>query len=407
MFVDYTDPTWEEQLENTLLEQSRYAPEFLGGSWLLTFEKAREIIGQFGEEVTDVILCGCGDSHHAAAGLEFAFQNLAQRNSQGLSSMSSSRYRIPQITRPEGTMVVGISASGEVARTLEALELAREAKAITVALTSDGSSRLARAATASISIPTPSFPGPGLISYLASLMMGFALCGALAAEEEVNQIAALFDALPDRLEGWVEGQTRVGREVAELMGGRESIVFLGGGPLYASAMFSAAKVIESAGTHAWAQDVEEWAHLEYFCEPAGMLTWLLSAEGRCASREREVQSAAEAIGRRMLASRWPGERELSAVYREAFSPLFLWAAPCAFAATYARLLGETPFRGFGGGRSREEGGGPSRIRSSERAASLKETVLPRARRLSTLTGLSEELEGKADKGSENVVDRGA
>jgi hypothetical protein len=52
--------------------------------------------------------------------------------------------------------------------------------------------------------------------------------------------------------------------------------------------------------------------------------------------------------------------------REALSPLALWVGPAAFASRCATQLGEEAFRGFGGGRSVEEGGGASRIRSSQR-----------------------------------------
>ncbi len=136
-------------------------------------------------------------------------------------------------------------------------------------------------------------------------------------------------------------------------------------------MFSAAKIVESAGVNAWGQDVEEWAHIEYFSEPTTMPTWLLSAEGRSIGREREIETAARAIGRQLLVSRWSGWQGLDPRTREAISPLLLWAGPVAYAAELARILGEEPFRGFGGGRSHAEGGGASKIRSSERASSVK------------------------------------
>ena len=50
---------------------------------------------------------------------------------------------------------------------------------------------------------------------------------------------------------------------------------------------------------------------------------------------------------------------------EVFSPLVTSIPIELFAATRAELLGESYFRGFGGGRSQEGGGGISRIRTSD------------------------------------------
>ena len=97
-----------------------------------------------------------------------------------------------------------------------------------------------------------------------------------------------------------------------------------------------------------------------------MTTWILSAEGRCRSREVEIIKAAEAIGRRLAVSSWTGEEDWHPLLREIVSPLALWVAPTAYAAERSKILGSVPFRDFAGGRNSEEGGGASRIRSSKR-----------------------------------------
>ena len=137
-------------------------------------------------------------------------------------------------------------------------------------------------------------------------------------------------------------------------------------------MFSAAKVVEACGVSAWGQDTEEWAHIEYFSEPADMFTWILSSGGRSQGREIEIEAAAKAIGRRLVVSRWEGWSGLRQIVREAISPLFLWVGPSAFAAKLAEALEEKSFRGFEGGRNVVEGGGISRIRSSQRVESVNQ-----------------------------------
>jgi glucosamine--fructose-6-phosphate aminotransferase (isomerizing) len=260
-------------------------------------------------------------------------------------------------------LVVAISASGEVARTLEAVEIAASRGGHTLALTSTEGSSLAEASAHALVLPTVEYPhGPGLLSYLGSLMG----CIALAVELfDLPEIASALEILPRQLARWTDEQRLLGASMAE--GENESgIVFAGGGPGYAAALFAAAKVVEAAGEYAWGQDLEEWAHLEYFCNPPEMATWFLDSGGRCQSRVQEVEAAAKAIGRRMIVSRWLGAPSWSGDLREALSPLALWPGPVAYAEKRRELLGERPFRGFTGGRSREEGGGASRIRTSRR-----------------------------------------
>ncbi|MBK8021836.1 MAG: hypothetical protein IPK19_10535 [Chloroflexi bacterium] len=55
---------------------------------------------------------------------------------------------------------------------------------------------------------------------------------------------------------------------------------LGSGPSYAAATFGATKLLEAAGTHCWVQDLEEWAHLQYFvAEPDTTGTFLMRLQG--------------------------------------------------------------------------------------------------------------------------------
>jgi glutamine---fructose-6-phosphate transaminase (isomerizing) len=87
-----------------------------------------------------------------------------------------------------------------------------------------------------------------------------------------------------------------------------------------------------------------------------------------------VAEAAKAIGRRVAAIS-PQEHTLLSgavprflpvvLMREMFSPLVLSIPATLFAAYRAEVSGEDYFRAFGGGRNIEEGGGASRIRTSE------------------------------------------
>jgi glucosamine--fructose-6-phosphate aminotransferase (isomerizing) len=353
---------------DSLQIQSQQAIEFIASAWPAARENAKQILGALEGEIGEVILCGCGDSHHAALGLEMAFDIWAGVSARAATAMTASRYLIPRLKHGASqTLLIGISASGEVARTLEAIEMGVSCGVQTLALTGAADSSLARASHMSLSVPVPPMPeGPGLLSFLSSQLMGFAVVHALAGEGAGAELEICMRDMAVSLEGWIPDQTESGEKFAEEIDPANAVVFLGCGPAYGMAKFAAAKLIEAAGMPGWGQDGEEWTHIEYFAEPADAPTWLLSARGRSYGREEEIIAAAHAIGRNLNLSRWEGHPEWSSRAREALSVLALWAGPVAFASRMAARLGEEPFRGFGGGRSTEEGGGASRIRSSSR-----------------------------------------
>jgi glucosamine--fructose-6-phosphate aminotransferase (isomerizing) len=360
-------------LKNDLIEQSLVASDFIRETWPGLLEDAQETFRSWGTELEEVYLCGCGDSHHAAIGLEFAFSLWSGRKVRAAPAMFMSRYVVPSLGYPAGNaLVIGISASGEVARTIEAIDLANEIGARTLAFTSKPESSLAKKAKDTLFAVNPSTSGPGLLSYLASLLMGVASCAALANEVDRKEICSCMEELPLILDDWIPSSMESGKLFAENPMIRAGCVFVAGGSLIGSAIFAAAKLIESTGIYAWAQELEEWGHLEYFCNPAQMPTCFFSAEGRTTSREEELIEAANTIGRQMNIYRWKGLDHWGSEAREALAPFGLWAGPAACAARLAENMEEEAFRGFRGGRSREEGGGASRIRSSFRYKSFRD-----------------------------------
>ena len=81
------------------------------------------------------------------------------------------------------------------------------------------------------------------------------------------QIDSYLNAMPAAFSEWGAGEQAKGHDAAQKVDHRQPILFLGAGPARGAAMFAAAKVIEAVGQSASSQDVEEWAHLEYFNDP--------------------------------------------------------------------------------------------------------------------------------------------
>ena len=339
--------------------------------------------------VKRIYLVGCGDSYHAPVGAELAFHQLAGVPTQAISALTFSRYVVGHLppTGPKTNLVIAVSVSGVVSRTIEALRLARQAGATAVALTGAPDAPLAQSAEKVFQTTVPPLPDelagmvvPGVRSYLASQM---ALYSAAIRIGEVrgHLTTAQADALRAELlglAGVMEATIRACEPIAhDLMRAWTDIpefVYVGAGPSYGVAMFSAAKMLEASGDPALAQETEEGAHLQYFGRRADTPTVLISAADYDADRMAEVARAAQSIGRRTIGVLPDGEAAISryvdhvlpvmGTIRECFAPLVYSIPGELLAAERAAAIGADYFQGFGGGRTVDWADGASRIRDS-------------------------------------------
>jgi glucosamine--fructose-6-phosphate aminotransferase (isomerizing) len=343
-------------------------------------------------DIRRVFIAGCGDSHFAGRAAELAFEQVAGLPCEAMTAMQFSRYTVGYLPEPaESNLVLAISASGQVSRTIEALELARPVGAATVALTGNGDSPLAKAAELTLLAAVPPLAEdeaglvvPGLRSYLASLLALY-LCAIELGERrghlsqtKANALRWELSGAADLIEETIALNGETAAQLADAWNDADYHVFCGAGPNYGTALFAAAKLLEASGDPAAGQETEEWAHLEYFGRHTPTPTFLISAGGWDEDRALEVAAAAKGIGRRVaviapagsgLAETMDKDAVLGVAVgslRECFSPLVLCIPAVLYAAARADLLNEPYFRAFGGGRNPEGGGGISRIRTSGR-----------------------------------------
>ena len=126
------------------------------------------------------------------------------------------------------------------------------------------------------------------------------------ADGYFNHRVAVFDAavplveiISDEKAGEIKHDRT--RQVAERLGEAEHWVFMGSGPSYATALFSAAKLVESCGANAWGQDIEEWAHIQFFNRQEHTPTCVIIPPGRSVDRALELLPYIKGIGRQTLA----------------------------------------------------------------------------------------------------------
>ena len=381
---------------NSMIEQVKSIPELLRETFQTLDDTARQTLHpELILSLKRIYITGCGDSHHAGLTTQLAFETLTGLPTTAATSLDFARYKagfLPQ-SGPKTNLVVGISVSGGVARTFEAINMAKQAGATTISLTATPESRVGQAGEILFQAPDPPFETPEgvntpgirsfFINQVALLLMAIRIGevrGTLTTpaaneyREELLGMATVIDnaitkndaAILKLAEGWKDA---------------DEFVFVGGGPNFGMALFSAAKVLEASGDPALGQDTEEWAHLQYFAKKVETPTFFITAADRDLSRMEEVITAAKQIGRRVVvicpesAETLIEKSDYAFTFspvKEIFSTLVTQIPGELFAAYRAEVIDEPFFRDFAGNRSSEGGGGISRIRTSEYWETWKE-----------------------------------
>ncbi len=252
-----------------------------------------------------IYTAGCGDSYYAGLACEMAFAQFCRLSVKALPSMAFGRYEAAVL--PEGAVVFGISNSGGVARSIEAVAMAKAAGADTIAVTGRPDSLIAQEAAAAIAVPIEAMGrSPGIRSYTVQLLTLFLCAIELGERRDVlspSSAAAWRQQLREvatSIEATIEANDDVIKQLAETLRDQENWVFVGSGPSYATALFSAAKLVESCGANAWAQDLEEWAHIQFFNRQERTPTCLIIPPGPSVERAQELLPYVKAIGRYTL-----------------------------------------------------------------------------------------------------------
>ncbi len=352
-------------------------PHLLESALLPFDETARATLDfELCTSVRRISLVGCGDSHHAAVGAELAFRQLAGIAAGAFSALTFSRYQACYL-HPQGPntdLVIGISVSGGVARTIEALKLSQRAGARGIAFTGSVEAPLGQAAEQVFPLKLPAPPRelppgniPGVRSYAASQLALYAAAirigevRAALTTREADGLRGELRELAGIAEATIAACEQPTREIVDAWDTPGHVVFVGAGPLYGTAMFSAAKLIEASGTPALAQETEEWGHIQFFNDTPAIPTVLIDADGRSAGRMAEIAQSAATIGRQVIAIVPAGERAIAAhahavlpvqgQVRECFAPLVYHIPGAMLAAEYATRIGAEYYRAFGDGRS--------------------------------------------------------
>jgi glucosamine--fructose-6-phosphate aminotransferase (isomerizing) len=325
-------------------------------------DESREVFStpeQFGLQL--VLLTGCGDSASVARAAAFAWHELAGVPAFYVDAMTVARYygRQTQRGRPAGQLLLAVSASGRVARVVEAArQLRGTSRTLVCAATADTSSPLAEAADRILDTSSGApFASPGLASYVVNLL-GILHLAIRSGEvrgrytmDEADRLRQVLATTSETVAHTIASGWSAVRAVAESWAGFDCVELLGSGPARASAAFGAAKILEAVGLWAIDQDLEEFMHLQYFeRRPEQTATLVINpSDSAAASRAAEVQRSLATLRRpHVLLSDASLTGSDSITYPstpELFAPVVHAAVLGMLAADLADLRNERPGRG--------------------------------------------------------------
>ena len=247
-----------------------------------------------------VYLLGCGDSWASGLATRLAFERWAGVPTEALPAMEFSRYLIDYA--PPQSLVVATSNYGRTSRTIECVIQARACDLKTVAVTANPESPIAREAdfVLDLTYSERSF-APGTSSYIASLLILYSLALFLGEREgrlvtsEVESILKQIADLASPMQQTLEAAETPVKQLVQRVQSDSGICFLGAGPNYGTARFSASKMFEANRQQAISQELEEWAHEGFFFTDPNTYTFVLAAQGAGLDRAREQLSAIKAV----------------------------------------------------------------------------------------------------------------
>jgi glutamine---fructose-6-phosphate transaminase (isomerizing) len=314
-------------------------------------------------EVNTVYLIGDGDSYHASCAAEMTFEAITNVSCTPMSAQRFLDYGAAWMrpSAPRQTLVIATSASGGTKRVVQAIERARTHGALTIALTGTPNSAVTHAAARTIVVEVPQKErSPGIRTYQASLLGMFLLAiqfgemRNLYSQAEANSLRQELTMLADVVDVTTSAITERCHEVADLIADTPTMMMVGSGPSYGTALFSAAKMIEAAGVFAMGEDLEEWWHVQRFAYPIDMPVFVIAPPGRSYWRAGDLAATARALGRRVIAVTHKDDSEVTrhvhtvlpvhGEVREEFSPLLYHLFADYVASYVATRLGRALFQ---------------------------------------------------------------
>ena len=317
-------------------------------------------------EARRLVFAGSGDSLFAARSALPALRRWSGAAAQVMTGLEFARYESPLLG--PGDVLVAVSNSGGSTRTREAVALARDRGIPVLGITGSVEGPLAAMVDRTLHRPVRSagfdLDGHGraivhMAEYFATLRAHYGLALRLGvargrlAERDADELRTHIDHAVAAVPEAASLAEASARALAERLhaGGTDTVWVLGAGPNRGTAEYCAAKFHEQVPLNGIPQDLEEWAHLQYFLT----LSWgergpvlVLAPPGNARDRAEEVVAGIARAGG-LAVTVGPGEAagaggrlEVAADLPEVLTPLLYHVPVQLLVLHLARLAGVDP-----------------------------------------------------------------
>ena len=313
-----------------------------------------------------LVLAGSGDSLFAARSVLPALRRWSGIGAEVMTGIEFARYETPLLE--PGDVLVAISNSGGSSRTREAVALTRDRGIPVLGITGSLDGPLAGMVDRTLHRPVRSagFDTAGhrraivhMAEYFATLraLYGLALRLGVArgrlSPRGADELRAAIDGAVAAVPEVAANAETDARALAERLHARgtDTVWVLGAGPNRGTAEYCAAKFHEQVPLNGVPQDLEEWAHLQYFLT----LTWgerglvlVLAPPGNARDRAEEVVAGIARAGG-VAVTIGPGNPagardrlEVATALPELLTPLHFHVPVQLLVLHLARLVGVDP-----------------------------------------------------------------
>lgn len=257
-----------KNIDNAMLRQSRFAPEF-GRKMMeaVTPERMREILpDDVARKIDKVIITGCGDSWLAGIAAKPAFDLIAGVKCEPVKNIDFTRhYRKEDLT--DTTLVIGVSVSGTATRVIEAIERGNFNGCETLMVSNGAEALSMKEAKHALWCNMPELePCAGNCNYMGTTYGLISVARRLAEVKGVidNNFERNFNAYYDAWEAFLPELEEKCLEVAQQIQGLHHIEMIGDGTGEGLAEFGAAKFVEMGGYCCSIENAEDWCHINFF-----------------------------------------------------------------------------------------------------------------------------------------------
>ena len=216
-------------------------------------------------KIKHIYLIGAGSSYHAGFAMSYMFNRITKIPTYTEFSMEF-QYLIEPILSTDDC-VVALSQSGQTKDTIESIEISKERGCLTIGITNNNNSRLAKTCEYNINLEcdeeksvlaTKTYVSELLI--LSMLSLEIANENKSISNEEYNVILVELIRIPDRIYTVLPQLHEIIKSYSQYFKFAEFCFILGSGPDYATAMEAALKLKEGARIFGQAYSTAEFPH---------------------------------------------------------------------------------------------------------------------------------------------------